>query len=103
MNTKSLKIFGAGLMIFGFFVMPIIANADAVTDTIENITDWITRIAGVLVVLMIVIGAIFFITAGSDTTKIDTGKKMITYAAVGFAIVLLANALVSIVQSLVAS
>ncbi len=76
---------------------------DAVTETIKNITDYVSFIAGLLAVLFVVIGGVMFTVAGDNEKKVGTAKKMITYAAVGLAIVLIAQGITSIVRTLVST
>ena len=74
---------------------------DAVTETIKNITNYISFLAGLLAVLFVVVGGVMFTTAGGSENQVGTAKKMITYAAVGLAVVLVAQGITSIVRSLV--
>jgi uncharacterized membrane protein len=76
---------------------------DAVTQTIKNITDYVSFIAGLLAVLFVVVGGVLFSTAGGNEKQVGTAKQMITYAAVGLAIVLVAQGITSIVRSLVST
>lgn len=96
------------LIISLFFIFPLVfvsadSYNDAVTETIKNITDYVSFIAGLLAVLFVVIGGVMFTVAGDNEKKVDTAKKMITYAAVGLAIVLIAQGITSIVRTLVST
>jgi len=95
------------LIISSILVLPLAFAAaqydDAVTQTIKNITDYVSFIAGLLAVLFVVVGGVMFSTAGGNEKQVDTAKKMITYAAVGLAVVLVAQGITSIVRSLVST
>ena len=57
-------------------------------------------IATPIVAIMVVIGAIQIMTAAGNSEKISQGKKTITYAVLGFAVLLLATSVVPILKSL---
>jgi len=52
-----------------------------------------------IVVIMILYGAFQIITAAGETDRIQTGKRTIWYAAIGFGVVLLAGGIASIIRS----
>ncbi len=101
-KTKQILIIS---LLFIFPLAFILAESydDAVTKTIKNITNYVSFIAGLLAVLFVVIGGVMFTIAGDNEKKVGTAKKMITYAAVGLAIVLIAQGITSIVRSLVST
>lgn len=69
-------------------------------EIIDNIIDFIFKIAIALAPLMIVIGAFYIMTAGGDTNRVTTGKNIILYTLIGFAIILLAKGLVAVIKQL---
>ena len=66
---------------------------------LEKVILVIFNIAIPVTVIMVLIGAFQILTAGGDPAKFATGQKTILYAAVGFALVILANSLVAIIRS----
>jgi len=52
-----------------------------------KIMRWLWPISIVVAVLMIIIGAYYFVFSGGDPAKAATGKKVVTYALLGVAIV----------------
>ncbi|MDD5568939.1 MAG: TrbC/VirB2 family protein [Candidatus Pacebacteria bacterium] len=101
---KGLKNIFLFILSLAMVVSPFVAAfaaEDAITQTIENVTDYLANIALVVAVLFFVVAGVLFIYNGGDTKKLDTAKNMILYALVGVAIVLLAKGFVSIVRSLV--
>ena len=94
------KIFS--LAVLSSVVLPFAVFADAVTSTIENIIQWLTTVGGGVAVIFIIFAGFLMVTANGDTTKIDTGKKIITYAALGLIVILLARALATIIAAWVA-
>lgn len=106
MKQFSKKIFLLAIVL-AIFSLPITAMGDVVetpqllTDLITTFTNWGRTIAGALCVLFIILAGINFIWNGGDESKLKTAKNMILYAAVGFAVVVLATAIQGIVASLV--
>ena len=81
---------------------PLPGNGDVnatFTTIINSIIDFIFYIAIVLAPLMIVVGGFMFLYSGGDTTKVDKGKKIITYSLLGFAVILLAKAFMGVLES----
>jgi hypothetical protein len=52
--------------------------------------------------LMIVIAGFLFLIAGGDPEKVQTAKRMIFWAVVGLAIVLIAKGIISVIKSVIA-
>lgn len=74
---------------------------------ISNLTELVTKIVNGLTVLavpvvlaMVFYGAFKIITSAGDPTKAKNGGMVIFYAAVGFGLLLIADGIVAIVQSL---
>jgi hypothetical protein len=81
-----------------FFVRVLTARAASVTirdplggrgivEIANAITDALVTIGFPIAAIMVVVGAIQIMTAAGSAEKISQGKKTITYAAVGYAIV----------------
>jgi hypothetical protein len=49
---------------------------------------------------MVLVGGFQLMMAGGDTEKVTRGRKTILYAAVGFAVVLLAKSVALIIQNI---
>ncbi len=60
---------------------------DSLKVIIGRVINWLLGISAGLAVLFIIIGGIYYITAAGDESKIEIGKKMITYAIYGLLIV----------------
>jgi len=54
-----------------------------------NVLNWLLGIIATLGVIGFVIAGIFYLTAAGDDTKMETGKKAMTYAIIGIAVALL--------------
>jgi hypothetical protein len=69
-------------------------------DMISGIIDFIFTVAIILVPLMIVIGAFFYLSSGGDASKIQLAKKIIIYALIGFLIIACAEGIIYLIESL---
>ncbi|MDD4358728.1 MAG: pilin [Candidatus Pacebacteria bacterium] len=65
------------------------------------VAKWLEKIGLILAPLFFVIGGIMFITANGDTKKIDNGKKLMFYTAIGIIVILLAESLATALQNFI--
>jgi hypothetical protein len=68
------------------------------TDVANAVTTALVNIAIPIVGVMVLIGGIQLMTAGGSTERIASGRKTITYAVIGFAVVLFAKGVVIIIK-----
>ncbi|MCA9334750.1 hypothetical protein KC953_01255 [Candidatus Saccharibacteria bacterium] len=61
--------------------------------TVGNILGVVYFIAGIVAVLMIVIGGIRFVGANGDSNQVQAGKETVTYAVIGLIVVIMAAAI----------
>ncbi len=72
------------------------------TELIYRIIDFLSFTIGpAAVTLMILIGAFQILMAGGNPEKVTTGRKTITYAVIGFALLLLADGIIYVIANLV--
>lgn len=67
---------------------------------IDNIIDFIFKIAVVLAPLMVVVGGFLFLTAGGNPQQIDRAKNLIIWTAIGFLIVLLSKGILAMINKI---
>ncbi len=72
----------------------------SITELLNNIIKGLLVIAIPIVTIMVLYGAFLIMSSAGDPGKIETGKKTILYAAIGFAILLIANGITFIVKDL---
>lgn len=73
-----------------------------VRETIANIIRVAMGLLGIVAVVIILIGGFYWMTAGGDEGRVETGKKWIFSGIIGLAIILSAYALATfVVNSLV--
>ena len=73
-----------------------LGNAD-LKQTVMNIITYVLGLLGLIAVIMILYGGFTWMTAGGNEDKIDTAKQIISAAAVGLVIILIAWAIVTFV------
>jgi hypothetical protein len=83
---------------------PLGTNCQQGTETflsvLNNVAGFLfTDIAIPLATIMVLVGAFQFMTGGGDPEKISRARKTILYAAIGFAIALIASGVSSIIKS----
>ncbi len=73
-------------------------------DNLSCIANAITKalldISIPIVAIMVLIGGFQILTAGGDPEKFKTGRKTIMYSVIGFAVILIADGVVSIIRNL---
>ena len=91
------------LALAGVIVVPMLvsANNDNVTDTIENITEWVITVSLVLATMMYVIGGFLWMSDAGNMERVKTAKSIIVSTTIGLIVILMANGLISIVKQLV--
>jgi hypothetical protein len=70
-----------------------------ILDIIRAIIQFILVVAFVLAFIMLLIGGIRWITAGGDEKAVGSARNMITAALIGLVIVLVAFALIKLVET----
>ncbi|MDO4730319.1 MAG: hypothetical protein Q4A96_03950 [Candidatus Saccharibacteria bacterium] len=71
---------------------------DFVVGLAINILDMLLGIANYVAVIMVMWGGFLYLTAGSNEQQVGKGKKVITNAAIGVAIMTAASAIIGIVR-----
>lgn len=62
-----------------------------------KLTKFLLTIAPAIATIMILVGAFQMITAGGNPEQFSKGKKTLLYAAIGLAVVLMADAIIALV------
>ena len=98
-------------MLWGIQVSVALAQTSGATSPITDETDlqqlfcniigWFFWIIIVISVIMVLLSAFDYITAGDDTEKTSRARKRLTYAAIGIAVALMAAGFPSIVASVI--
>jgi hypothetical protein len=98
MNKIKNKI---SFLLVAVLLIPVIASADAVTSTIDNITSWIVTISTGLAILMYTIGGFLWMSDAGSAERSKMAKSIIVSTTIGLVIILLAAGLTSIIRGFV--
>jgi hypothetical protein len=69
-------------------------------DLVNIIGTWIFNLSIPLAVIVIIYAGILLLTSGGSPKRYELGKKALTYAVIGLAIVLIGKGFVSLIQSI---
>lgn len=76
-----------------------LSKPDGLSNTLKNATNIVLFVAGALAVIMIIYGAIRFMTAHGNEKQVESARLIVTYSVIGLIIAILAYALVNFVLS----
>ena len=71
-----------------------------ISELIESIINWVFYIGIIIAPLMILVGALYFMTAAGVPQRVETGKKIIFWTIVGLVIILFSKGIISIVKAI---
>jgi len=80
-----------------------LGTTSTIPQLIDSIIRWLIYIGAPIAALMITVGAFQMLFAGGDEGKFANGKRTITYTAIGYAIILLAWSLTSLIRNILTS
>jgi hypothetical protein len=60
-------------------------------DTVQFTTNWIFYILTIIVTLMVIYGGFNIVTSAGNPNKMETGRKILTFALIGLVIALVAK------------
>jgi len=78
-------------------------SANSFQAVVAQVSDFLLFIAVPLTAIMALVGGFQMITAGGDPEKFSKGRKTLMYAAIGFAVVLIAGGVASIIKNFLGS
>lgn len=88
---------GTGTGTTGSFGLP-----TATLKTIINrLIAWLLGIAAGLAILFIIIGGLYYVTAAGDESKVETGKKIVTYAVIGLFIAGVSYSILKVISGII--
>lgn len=79
----------------------VVLAAATLPQVISNLRDWIVGILAAVATLFLTIGGLRYVMAGGDPAEVEKAKGALKSAAVGYALAVLAPALVSVLQHIV--
>ena len=75
------------------------SNEEQAQDRLKNVLNTIFAWVGIIAVIVIIIGGVFYIVSQGDPAKVARAKATILYAVIGLLVVLLSFAIVNFVLS----
>ncbi len=81
---------------------PFSGGINTIEDLFNAAVTFLYFVAGPIVVIMIILSGLFFLFARDQADKINTAKKILTYALVGFAIILIGRGFIALINSILA-
>lgn len=100
----SLVLATAPFFVVGAVTPPIkTITKDSIVATLDAFKLWFALILGVIAVIMILFGALLYLTAGGDEEKVGKAKKTILYGALGVLIIIIAYGIFTLIASFIVS
>ncbi len=65
-----------------------VANASSLGTILQNVLNFLLSMAGILAIIMLVIGGLMYFAAAGDETRADTAKKIVKFSIIGIAVAL---------------
>jgi len=69
-------------------------------DLLDAVINYIFVIATAITPILVIIGGFYFMTSGGEVDKVNRAKKIIWYTVIGYAIILFARGLVTILADI---
>ena len=75
-------------------------TAGSFEEIIDNLIDFVFKIAIVLAPLMVVVGGFLLVTAGGNISQVGKAKSLLLWTAIGFSVVLLSKGILAIINQI---
>jgi len=77
------------------------SGSSGLYEMVNRTLLFLLSVVGILAIVMLVVGGIYYMTSAGDEEWIEKGKKIVTYAVIGIAVALLGLAIVKAVAYIV--
>lgn len=71
------------------------ANEDSLIDLVRTLLNYFLGFLGILALAIVIYGGFMYVTAGVNDSNAETGKNVLTYAAIGIIVILLSFVIVN--------
>ena len=78
-------------------------SCDEATECVQSFLGALIWLAAPIAAVMVLIGGYQILASGGNEEKLRSGKNTIIYATVGYAVILLASAVVAVIRSVLTS
>ncbi len=75
-------------------------GSQSLADIVSSILAALFTLSIPIVSIMVMVGGYYILTAAGNEENLKKGRQAITYAVIGFAVILLANGVVSLIRQL---
>lgn len=75
-----------------------VATLDCLPAVLQNVIFAAFIFAGIIAVILIIFSGIKFITSGGDPKQVEGARKTMTYAIIGFVLILLSFAILNLIS-----
>lgn len=75
-------------------------GSQSLADIVSAILSALFTLSIPIVSIMVMVGGYYILTAAGNEENLKKGRQAITYAVIGFAVILLANGVVSLIRQL---
>ena len=82
-------------------LQPVAAPVTSLTQVITNLRAWLMGILGALATLFLVVGGVYWATAGGDPAQVDRAKQAFRNALIGYGLAVLAPLFLQVLQGIV--
>lgn len=77
-----------------------ILTIDCVPVLVSNLIFWALTFAGIVALLLVILGGLKYITSGGDPKAADGAKKTISWALIGLVVILMSFAVLNIIADI---
>lgn len=77
-----------------------IVTLGCATVLFQNLIFWALTFAGIVALVLLIVGGIKYITSGGDAKAADGAKKTITWALIGLVVILMSFAVLSLIAGI---
>jgi len=77
-----------------------VATLNCVTVVVQNVIYAAFLFAGIVAVILIIYSGIKFILSGGDPKQVEGARKTLTYAIIGFIVILLSFAILNLISGI---
>ena len=87
--------FGTGRNIVPGEIVSATGGEDSLIDLVRQILNYFLGFLGIIALAIVIYGGFMYVTAGVNDAGAETGKKVLTYAAIGIIVILLSFVIVN--------
>lgn len=91
----------AAALLLVLFAVPARAAEESIDAVIDNLVDWIVGLVAGLATLFLTVGGLRYLMAGGDPGEVESAKRALKAASIGYGVVVLAPVIVDVLKGIV--